>query len=206
MSRTRRQEEDTPRGREDVMAALIDAAAELFAEQGPAAVSVRAVAARAGVNHGLVHRHFGTKEDLQRAVFDHLAERIARSAAEHMGTDAGDPAAVLRSALQAVTDEPHYVRALARALLDGEPDAMQTRFPVLERLLAEVRAMQRRGGLDASLDARMLVAALGALGLGWLVFEPYLLRATGQGRLAPATARARLAQTLDRLAVPLRRA
>ncbi|MGD8862266.1 MAG: TetR/AcrR family transcriptional regulator [Myxococcales bacterium] len=186
------------------MAALIDAAVGLFAEQGPAAVSVRAVAERAGVNHGLVHRHFGSKEELQRAVFDHLAARIAGSAAERMG-DGGDPATVLRSALQAVTDEPRYVRALARALLDAEPDAMQTRFPVLERLLSEVRALQRRGVLDPALDARMLVAALGALGLGWMVFEPYLLKATGQSRLSTATARVRLMETLERLARPLRR-
>src|SRR5271157_1434984 len=50
-----------PIGKEEVVAAGLEAAGELFAEKGPAATSIREVAARAGVNHGLLHRHFGRK-------------------------------------------------------------------------------------------------------------------------------------------------
>ena len=57
--------------------AVCKAAAELFAERGPAAVSSRDIAARAGVNYGLIHRHFGSRQELQRQVMtetrDHLA-------------------------------------------------------------------------------------------------------------------------------------
>lgn len=61
-----------PTGRAEVAAAILEAATELFAERGPAATSIRDIAARAGVNHGLVFRHFGTKEQLVGAVLDHL--------------------------------------------------------------------------------------------------------------------------------------
>ena len=58
------------------MTAVLDAASELFAQQGPAATSIREVAGRSGVNHGLVYRHFGTKEELVAAVLDHVSDRV----------------------------------------------------------------------------------------------------------------------------------
>lgn len=52
---------------------MLEAAADLFAERGPAATSIRDIAARSKVNHGLVFRHFGAKEQLVGAVLDYLA-------------------------------------------------------------------------------------------------------------------------------------
>ncbi|WP_131725063.1 helix-turn-helix domain-containing protein, partial [Mycobacteroides abscessus] len=46
-------------------------------EKGPAATSIREVATRAGVNHGLVHRHFGSKRQLLAATLQHLADTAA---------------------------------------------------------------------------------------------------------------------------------
>lgn len=51
---------------------LRDTALALFAERGPDAVSVRDVAAAAGVSPGLVVHHFGTKLALRQAVDDHV--------------------------------------------------------------------------------------------------------------------------------------
>ena len=52
------------RGRAASEDALVRAAADLFEDVGPHAVSVRAIAERAGVNHGLVHHYFGSKSGL----------------------------------------------------------------------------------------------------------------------------------------------
>jgi AcrR family transcriptional regulator len=49
---------------------ILDAAEELFAEQGVAATSLRAVTALAGVNLAAVHYHFGPKEALLEAVLE----------------------------------------------------------------------------------------------------------------------------------------
>jgi AcrR family transcriptional regulator len=57
-----------PYGREEVVAAVVQAATTLFAERGPAAVSLREVAQAADVNLGLIHRHIGSKTDLLAAV------------------------------------------------------------------------------------------------------------------------------------------
>jgi AcrR family transcriptional regulator len=44
-------------GREGAVEALTEAARALFVEHGPSAVSLRDVAKRAGVNHGLIHHY-----------------------------------------------------------------------------------------------------------------------------------------------------
>jgi AcrR family transcriptional regulator len=66
-----------PLGREAVMAAVLDAANELFAARGPASVSVRDIAAAARVNHALVHRHFGPKHKVLQAVLERSARGMA---------------------------------------------------------------------------------------------------------------------------------
>ena len=45
-------------------AAILEAAREVFTERGYARGTVREIARRAGVTHGLVMRHFGSKEQL----------------------------------------------------------------------------------------------------------------------------------------------
>ena len=51
---------------------ILDSAQELFAKQGPRAVTVRQVAEHAGVSHALVHKYFGSKDDLIKAVLDRV--------------------------------------------------------------------------------------------------------------------------------------
>ncbi len=166
---------DPPRGRDAVKEALLDAAAELFAAHGSHAVSVRDVASRAGVNHGLVHRHFGSKDALTRAVMDRLTEQIARAAS---GTTLG--LGELPKAFTATSALGHYWRMLARALLDGEDiHSLQERFPVVDQLMRQLSEAQAAGRVAPDADVRVLAASGVALALGWLLFEPFVLAAAG---------------------------
>lgn len=113
-----------PTGREEVAAAILQAATDLFAERGPAATSIRDIAARSKVNHGLVFRHFGTKDQLVGAVLDHLGTKLTRL----LHSEA--PADIIERALD------RHGRVLARALLDGYPvGQLQQRFPNVAELL-----------------------------------------------------------------------
>ena len=56
--------------------ALLDAAERLLQEKGYAAVTTRAVAAEAGVNHGLVHYYFGSTENLMVAALERFTDRL----------------------------------------------------------------------------------------------------------------------------------
>lgn len=56
--------------------ALIDAALELFAREGFHGVSTRTLAQAAGVNQAMIAYHFGGKDGLYLAVFDHIVATI----------------------------------------------------------------------------------------------------------------------------------
>ncbi len=162
-----------PRGRDSVRAALIQTGARLLAERGKAGISVREVAREAGVNHGLVHRHFGSKEGLLHQVMTSLAEEIAGA----IGPPNPDESLseLLISTFGATSERLHW-RILARSLLDGEdPRELQEDFPVVSRMLAAARRDSR-----SQLSPRALVTILLASGLGLLLFETYLKVATGQ--------------------------
>ncbi len=183
-----------PQGREQVRAALLAAAAELFADRGPSAVSVREVAARAGVNHGLVHRHFGSKEALLRDCMTELTRQIADE------IDSSAPLLEVPADLLARLERSAYWKVLARALLDGaDPKQLQESFPVVAALLADVRRALRQGQLAVGTDPRVLTAMGVAFGLGWLLFEPFLLVSTGLGRRSRGKVRAQVFATWMKL-------
>jgi TetR/AcrR family transcriptional regulator, repressor for neighboring sulfatase len=153
----------TPTGREEVAAAILEAATELFAERGPAATSIRDIAARSRVNHGLVFRHFGTKEQLVGAVLDQLGRNLTDL------LQSGTTPDVLDQALD------RQMRVMARTLLDGYPAAqLQKRFPNIAALLDWVRPLH-----DDDTGARLAVANALALQFGWRLFAPILRSATG---------------------------
>lgn len=57
---------------------LLDAARACLVEKGHAACSVKFIAAAAGVNHGLVHHYFGSKEGLFTALLDQMDHEIGQ--------------------------------------------------------------------------------------------------------------------------------
>lgn len=64
--------ETSERRRDD----LIAAALEVMAEGGPEAMTVRAIAQKAGITAGLIRHHFRSKEELVRAAFAATMERM----------------------------------------------------------------------------------------------------------------------------------
>ncbi len=172
-----------PQGARAVREALIRAATELFARRGPGAVSVREIALHAGVNHGLVHRHFGSKDALLSAVLTRLTEQLAVQARVAGG---GRLRPVSPQAFRATRRQGAYWRILAHALLEGtDPGDVQQGFPMMSRFVEVVGRRKAAGQIDPALDERALVASAVALALGWLMFEPFLLAATGLKNEAP---------------------
>jgi AcrR family transcriptional regulator len=157
------------RGPRAVRAALVDAAVDLFADKGDA--SVRAVAGRAGVNHGLVHHYLGSKQGLRAAVLDRLSAAIYGEVEPHDESLRELAFALLRRTER----DPRFVKILARALLDGElPEQLQSKFPVVDRLRAAASSV------DPDL-ARAGIAEGLALSLGTMVFAPWIRAALGLG-------------------------
>jgi AcrR family transcriptional regulator len=176
----------TPTGREEVAAAILEAATHLFAERGPAATSIRDIAARSKVNHGLVFRHFGTKDQLVGAVLDHLG-----TASTTLRRNDAAPAELQRSM-------DRHMRVIARALLDGYPvGQLQTQFPGMWELLDAVRP---RHTDDRS--ARLALANAAALQFGWRLFEPFLRASTGLDELTDDELREAVSAEMARIVEP----
>jgi len=55
---------------------ILEAALEVFAEQGFDGATTKDIAARAEVTHGLIYFYFDSKEDLYLAAFEHEAESV----------------------------------------------------------------------------------------------------------------------------------
>jgi AcrR family transcriptional regulator len=149
------------------MTAILDAAGELLADRNPREVTVRDVAERALVNHALVHRHFGTKDELLRAVLVRRSEAFGRAAAD-IGSGADSMLALL-------TENADYWRILARFVLDAPellPD-LPAGAMVLARLGGGTSSGRASSG-TATEDVRVAAAVAGSLALGWAVFGAHL--------------------------------
>jgi AcrR family transcriptional regulator len=64
---------------EESRAAILQAASELFAEQGFVHTSVSAIAKRAGISQGLMYNYFASKDELLRAIFERGWEDVQAS-------------------------------------------------------------------------------------------------------------------------------
>jgi AcrR family transcriptional regulator len=161
-----------PHGRAEVVAAVVDAATQLFAQHGPAAVSLREVAEAADVNLGLIHRHIGSKADLLAAV---------------LRGQPGIVRAPVRTAEEGATllvaagfDPPAYTVILLRAALDGyDLDELGIDFPLLDLSKTLLRA--RLNPLDADLRTALAASML----LGWHAVGRTFLELLGRDKVPP---------------------
>jgi AcrR family transcriptional regulator len=159
-----------PRGREEVCQALIEAGTRLFAKHGPDAVSVRDLAAEARVNHSLVFRHFGNKDALVRAIFESMFENSGPK--DQNITSARDR---LQASVAALTTNKDLWRLLTYAMLEGKtPVLLSIPSRYMKETLDRFQAEQEDGVLRSDIDARLMIAAGMALGLGWQVFQPLI--------------------------------
>jgi AcrR family transcriptional regulator len=174
-------------GREGAVEALVEAARDLFVEHGPSAVSLRDVAKRAGVNHGLIHHYIGTREDLLRLVFsvstDHARQEVA---------GAGDPVDALHALRAVGGTRDDYTRLLAWALLEGrDPAAFHGRSSALDAVVATA------GGDSRQL--RVAVAMAMVQTLGWKLFGSYAIAAAGLDTEDPVAIRQDIEALVDRI-------
>ncbi len=164
---------------------LIQAAHELLDEAGCAGLNLREVAARAGVNLGMFHYHFKTKQEFCRRVLQDLYDRFfAQLELESASHD--DPLENLRTALMTfgrfVRDNRRVAFTLLRDSMGG--DALVHRFVrtnaprhigVIAILVAQC---QRRGILRGLSAANVTITLLAAVGLP-SIFGEFLRRESG---------------------------
>ena len=163
-------------GPDGAKGAILRAAAELMAERSPSEVTLREIAARAGVNYGLIHRHYGTKDRLLVEIFqeftDYGAEQIRASGSIHE--------AIERTFM---LDAGGFARILSWAALDGVPPdktfADRSGMAVFQGLIAEEwgngTGPQRRDQFDPRVVSSFVMLMISV----WDFFAPYMQQVDG---------------------------
>jgi TetR/AcrR family transcriptional regulator, regulator of cefoperazone and chloramphenicol sensitivity len=168
-------------------AALIrESAMRLFAESGAAAVTVRDIAADAGVSPSLVIHHYGTKDALKDAVDDHVVQFFSDMIAEFVELSAQDLAAVSTSSTLAARLGNGPILPYSRRLLaDGGPAAERLFRSLYDMSRAMVRRYEQAGAFKPSSDEAVRVAVLLVNDLGVVLLRDQISAVIGVDPLGP---------------------
>lgn len=165
-----------PRGRpagdetEDIRSAILDTAEQLFARNGYAATSVRAIADEVNVNPAMIHYYFGSKNALLKQVLDRTLEPLADAIAG-MRTEGRAPAAeIARLLLKTFYERPNLPPLVVReVMLPG--GVMQEHFlsylaPRLGGAFPDLlEKEQAEGRMSKDLDSRISTLIILSLGV-----------------------------------------
>lgn len=155
-------------------ATIVTAATQLFAERGVDGVSTREIAQAAGVAHGLVRHHFGSKEGLWTAVLDAADAQFASTLtplAHLAASAAGQNTAAVRAALaafitgfiEACSRQPAIARLLVHEStapgdrLDDVLSKLDNARAALAPVAAQLRALNQ---LPSLADEELLLVLL----------------------------------------------
>ena len=174
-------------------ARIRNTALDLYATHGEDRISLRAIAAEAGVAVGLVQHHFKTKAGLRNAVDQLVVDYFAGALAEvpeDASTAVRDDA--VRDMLRANPAVVDYVR---RALL--QPNAADSHLVdvLVDLTQREVRAARKTGRASTTRRENTQVVAVLARQMGELLLAPMVDAVWA--RVAPETKPPRLRVTVD---------
>src|SRR6185437_1327196 len=153
-----------PRPSRNLDQALLAAGRELFPARGCAGLSVREVAEKAGVNLGMFHYHFKSRDAFLRALmqqaYEEMFARLTLEVARH-----ADTVANLRSALQTlgrfVRDNRTFLARILADALTGEKCAREFMSENMPRHLGVLQGLFVQGQREGTLAAMPVPQAIG---------------------------------------------
>lgn len=157
---------------ENAQEELLTACIVLISEKGPDGFSVREVAKAAGVNHGLVHRHFGSKSNLVAASYERVItdfSKLTAGIAPKKVSDAKDSGSPCISShiFNTMSNLTHHLNCLIWIVKSNyKPESLSTIFPSL--------TVRDSTETPSSLEQKNLIAVLTSAALGWHLFKPLI--------------------------------
>jgi AcrR family transcriptional regulator len=159
----------------ETRAKLLDAAADVFAEQGYDGARVSEIARRAGLSTGAIYAHYPTKAALlAEAVRTHTPDELSALLASG---DADDMVAALRVAGRELGTDDGIASLVLEAVVAGRRDGEVARllargFAERERLIAlALRRMRAAGLVDATLAPEAVARVCSMLAIGGLALS-----------------------------------
>ncbi|ORB82680.1 TetR family transcriptional regulator [Mycobacterium kansasii] len=170
---------DNPRATNDDLTAkarIRNAALDLYAQYGEERVSLRAIAAEAGVTLGLVQHHFKTKAGLLAAVDELVAEYFWQAVAQ--ADDQTDPAAAAAARREAVqrmlAENPPVFNYIRRAAFELESARMPLLDVLIDNLRGEVAELRATGVASVQHHESKQVIAVFMRLMGELFLQPFV--------------------------------
>jgi AcrR family transcriptional regulator len=152
--------------KQDSQEHALAAAREILIEQGPQAVTLKAVAARIGRTHANVLHHFGSAHGLQKALASSLADRITTKIADAVqAVRRGDldPRAIVELCFDAFSKEGAGPLA-SWMILSGDVDALSPILKAVHSLVDELTVPGYKSVANVTLA--LVLTALGDALLG----------------------------------------
>jgi TetR/AcrR family transcriptional regulator, cholesterol catabolism regulator len=155
---------------------LSNAALAVLAREGFGGLTIRLVAAEAGVGAATAYTYFSSKEHLVAEVFWRRLASSVPPAENITGKPIERVIAVLRHIALLVADEPELAGAVTNALLGRDPDVQHLR----DRIAREIRRrlVDAVGGTDKRSDPNLVEAlellytgALVHAGMGYVTYQ-----------------------------------
>jgi AcrR family transcriptional regulator len=160
---------------EESRAAAIAAARDLLREEGAAAVTLKAVAARVGRTHANLLHHFGTAAGLHRALAEDIAASVAVSIREAIGKRQRGEAQV-RDVVDAMFDAfraEQVGELIGWIALTRQREALAPVTDTVAAILADFRAAGDQRPMD------QVILGLVLLAIGDSLVGPEIAAATG---------------------------
>ena len=152
------------RDKERTRRALIDAAAQLFAEEG-AGVSLAVISTRAGVSKGALTHHFPNRSDLEMAMLEDVAQRFWDEVHAHVDLSENRPGKLMRAYVRTLTTQNEVVKQIFSPMsLMQVLGSKQPTSELLERDAAMWREAFAADGLDTQTMLTVRFAAEGLAG------------------------------------------
>ena len=149
------------RGDLTAAATIRETAMRLFAQRGAAAVTVREIAAEAGVSPSLVIHHYGSKDGLREAVDNRAIALVDALVTELTAASGGGPSASLAAALSNELErDPLLPAYLRRLLIDGGKPAETLFRTLFEAVLSGFATLEAAGLVRPSSDPEVRTAFL----------------------------------------------
>jgi AcrR family transcriptional regulator len=188
----RRRGRGRPRLNDELVPRILDAAERLFAEHGPVSVSIRDIAAEAGLPHSAIYRYFESKDDVVRQV-------VVRGRARQVVRDRHAGASTEGAIEWLIAHNRAYALVVMRLALQGETTSslgMDAGENSARRSL-EALEQDHLFELRTDHDPQVVMVALMALTMGYVTGEDWVLDAVGLHRCDRGAIRAALDDVME---------
>lgn len=161
-------------------AAIRIAAMGLFAERGYADVTVRQIAAAAGVSPALVIHHYGSKEKLRAVLDERVAAFVESMLADLAGVqEEGGTTTVAQLFSDRLDSEPAMAGYIRRLLCDGGPGGVALFERLYQVARTGMQSLEQAGVVRTSRDGAVRDAFLLSNDLALLLLRPHISHVVG---------------------------